>query len=284
MNVDLISRCFVLLGGSRSLGLDRSCIALPSVDFNGSNESKDSGHSAAQQPDVLCTADKYILSAIPTGAVIGAALGRDVCRGRTWRLGLDVFTAHAAPRRAHNMIAHRPRAVHDYPRICGRPSRVKLRLERRWLWEAISTGKDPKCSWAPVVTRDGQGIRGRSSACVAMQNARAGAWALSEARKVQEEDAKDERNEGYPWITSAEEYEYMSPSEGWSRHMPTLGSEQACLRTGKPVNLGERLGPNCQKWTMCSRVVFLVISAQIAMVYTDNLFITCPSIDSDAQM
>ncbi|KAJ7672038.1 hypothetical protein B0H17DRAFT_1141322 [Mycena rosella] len=44
INVDLIPRCFVLLGGSRSLGLDKSHIAPPSIDFNSSNESKHPAH------------------------------------------------------------------------------------------------------------------------------------------------------------------------------------------------------------------------------------------------
>ncbi|KAJ7107119.1 hypothetical protein C8R44DRAFT_858151 [Mycena epipterygia] len=43
-------------------------------------------------------------------------------------------------------------------------------------------------------------------------------------------------------------------------------SEQACLCTGKPVNLGERLVSNCQKWTMCSSRIFSVNSTQIATI------------------
>ncbi|KAJ7318687.1 hypothetical protein DFH08DRAFT_819590 [Mycena albidolilacea] len=54
------------------------------------------------------------------------------------------------------------------------------------------------------------------------------------------------------------------------------GSEQACLRAGKPVILGERLGTNCQKRVMCSNWVFSTISTQILIVLPVKMFIRCP--------
>jgi hypothetical protein len=53
----------------------------------------------------------------------------------------------------------------------------------------------------------------------------------------------------------------------------SIGLEQACLRSGKLDNLGERLGTNSRKQGMCSGANFSTISIQIASVQTENFFI-----------